>query len=203
MEFNISSNIREFERKLIRLQRQQVPFALSKAMNNTMFDVRRFEVGVTYPKAFAVKSPSFFRAIMRVDEATKINLVARLTDKSPGGRDYLQRHTEGGTKTPRGSNIAIPAQVRRRARGGVLNSKRPNKLLSDPKVFKGMIRGKPAIMRRMGRAKSRSIKVLYLLRPSVPIKKSFRFYEDGAKVVQRTLPGHFQTSFTRALATAR
>lgn len=198
---NIESNIKQFSRSLTQIERKQLPFATSKALNDTAFDVRKQIVNRTYPRDFTARNTRFISAALRVSKSTKAKLIASVFDRL--GRDYLQRHTTGGIKQPRGRNLAIPAQVKRRAQGGVTKANRPRQLLNKKKVFVTKTRsGQKVIMRR--RTKKRTpVEVLYVLEPSARIRKTFRFYEDGERVVATKFGPNFGKAWRRALATAK
>ena len=197
----LDSNIKQFSRTLRDIERKQLPFATSKALNDTAFDVRKQIVDRTFPRDFKQRNKRFISAALRVSKSTKKKLIASVSDRL--GREYLQRHTTGGIKRPRGRNIAVPAGVRIRSQGGVTKANRPRQLLNKPKVFitKGRS-GQKVIMRR--RTKKRTpAEVLYVLEPTARIRKTFRFYEDAQRVVAARFGLNFAKAWRKALATAR
>lgn len=201
MEINLASNVNDVMRNVSNLHRRQVPFALSQAMNEAAFEVRSEIVQRTYPRAFTVRNSRFINAVMRVAKATKSNLVASVFDQL--GRDYLERHSKGGTKTPKGQNLAIPSDnVARNAGGSVRAAQRPRNLLQRKDAFKLDVKGNSFIAKRDGKARY-PIRLLYLLEPRASIAKSFAFYEDAIKVVKERLPDAWSKAWGRAIRTAK
>ena len=121
MNINLTTNASKVQ-KAIQGFSKQMPFAMSQALNSTAFDIRRQIVDRTYPQSFNVKNKRFANAMFRVEKASKRKLSAAVFDRL--GKDYMAMQAEGGTKLPRGRNIAIPAgltnaqqQARYRAHG--------------------------------------------------------------------------------------
>ena len=174
----IVSNERQIIANTHTVERSIMPTVIRNSLNDTAFDIRKHTVDFTYPQAFQVRNKRFIGAALRVEKASKIKLSAAVFDRLH--REYLQRHTTGGTKFPRGRNIAIPAGVKRTKSGQISKANRPRALLNKPKVFKTKTRaGQELIIRRKGR-KGKNLEVLYILEPRARIKRTFRFYEATA-----------------------
>ena len=199
--FSVKSNVKQFSRGLSSIQRRQIPFATARALNDTIFGVRKRIVGRTWPRAVTVRNRRFMSTALRVEKATKRKQQVALFDRF--GRDFLPLQAEGGIKRPRGAHIAVPIQrnVRRTASGKVRKSQLPRVVLRKPKVFTGRIRSAhPAIAERTRKG---GLKLLYTLIRSAPIAKRFMFYEDAAASSARQFPRHLARRFTQALRTAR
>ncbi len=214
---DIDSNIDAALRDFTELERRQLPFALSGAMLDTAFDVRRRIVGSTYPEAFDVKNKRFAGVMFKVTKdgaAVRRGAAAGITRelRSAGevsvsvkdtlGRDYMQRHTRGGTKTPRGGSIAVPVTPGevRGASGRVLARNKPlalGKKRNHFTLYKGG--RKAAVMRRDGDA----LTAVYLFLKQAGIEKSFRFYEDAEQTALSVFSGHFDNRLARALRSMR
>lgn len=202
---SVKSNIKGFMRQLNRFQRRQIPFATSLALNDTIFQVRKRIVERTWRRSFKVRNRRFPGALFRVKKATKRNLTATLYDRL--GRASLDLHIDGGTKRPKGRHLAIPTgNVKRTATGKIGKAKRPSALLKKPRTFKlnwNDNTGMPAgIYQRVGK-KRLPIKMLFRLKPSARIKKSFPFYEDAQDTTRRAFDHNFARGLRRALRTAR
>ena len=104
MNINLTTNASKVQ-KAIQGFSKQMPFAMSQALNSTAFDIRRQIVDRTYPQSFKVKNKRFANAMFRVEKASKRKLCCRCV-RQAWQRLYMQ--AEGGTKLPRGRNIAIP-----------------------------------------------------------------------------------------------
>ena len=59
-----------------------------------------------------------------------------------------------------------------------------------------------AIYQRYGRGGSK-VRLLYVLQPSVRIRKRFRFYEDAQRITRSVSPKLFRRNFSQAIKTAR
>ncbi len=204
VQISITSNIKQFERNIRGIQRKQLPFATSVALNDTAFDVRKHIVEKTYKRDFQVRNTRFIGAALRVKKSTKRTLEASVFDKLD--REFLQRHTSGGVKRPRGAHIAIPSRELKAKRSGkgVPKSLRPRAALANKKTFITRLRssGQLVIMRRKTK-KSRPVSVLYLLEPTARIRKTFRFYDDAERVVSQRIGPNFARAWRKALRTAK
>lgn len=203
VRLDIRSNIREVSRGLDLLQRQQLPFAISRALNDSAFGVRKRIVSRTWPRAdLEVRNRGFIRASMRVKKASKVKLRASVYDRL--GRGFMPLQAEGGTKRPRSSSkLAVPINARRTAGGRIRKRDLPSSLRANPRAF--LIRAKSGhqmIVERQGRARL-PIRVLYHLTSSAVVDKSFAFYEDAEASSLRQFPRHFERRLRDALRTAR
>ena len=195
MKIGITSNILDVMASLKRVEKQ-IPFAQSRALNDTAFQIRQQIVQHTYPDSFTVRNSRFINAVLRVETANKTNLNARVYDKL--GRDYLERQAKGGIKIPKGSNLAIPGvrNVARTAGGAIRKADRPRSLINKKNVFKT----DKAILQRQ---KGQPLKVLYILEPSAKIPKRFPFYEDASRVANTKFKTNYQSALRNAMRTAR
>jgi len=196
---DINSNIDEVEQGATDFFRNQVPFATSLMLNASIKDVRRFIVGVTYPKAFQVRNAAFPGTMFRMNFSTKRNLEVELFDRLE--RDYMELHTTGGVKRPHsGRNLAIPINITRTGTGRIPKSKKPRSLTA--KKSTRIIRGKSGKNLIVEKYKGQTI-VRYVLSPTARISKSFRYYEDAEQVFLRVAPGHWDVAIARALRTSK
>jgi hypothetical protein len=193
--FGITTNIAQVMARLSKIEKQ-IPYAQSKALNDTAFQIRQQIVQRTYPDSFTVRNTRFINSVLRVETAKKTNLNARVYDKL--GRDYLERQAKGGVKTPKGSNLAIPGvrNMARTAGGAIRKADRPRSLINRKDVFKTP----KAIMQRQ---KGQPLKVLYILEPSANIPKRFPFYEDASKVANTKFKVNYKSALSYAMRTAR
>ena len=202
MNINLTTNASAVQKAMQGFSKQ-LPFAMSQALNATAFDVRKQIVDRTYPKSFNVKNKRFASAMFRVEKATKRKLSAAVFDRL--GKDYMAMQAEGGIKTPRGNNIAIPGRRNTRtATGKIPRARQPRQLLNNGKAYKTTLRGgQKAIVQPQGRGKNKSLKVMYVLEQTARIPKRFDFYEDANMIGKRNFDKNFSKAFARAKATAR
>jgi len=215
MQISVKSNISAFAKAMDAFGKNQMPFATAVALNDTAKDVRGKIINDTWPSDITQRNKNFMKAALtpiskRNGEvfATKRNLRAIVgTTRTKMQRDYLQRLTEGGTKTPRGRHLAIPSKdnnVTRLGGGAIKKADRPRQLLNRKGVFiQKLVRsGDMAIMRRVGKDRY-PLQMLYILEPSGQIKKQFDFYEDANATARRAFGKNFAKAFARAKKTAK
>ncbi len=209
ISISIRDDIARATKRLTGIQKKQIPIATASAINSTLFEARKHVVERTAPAAFEVRNKGFMTAALRVETASKSRLTGALFDHL--GRASLALHARGGTKRPRGGRLAIPAKFvagERTKTGKIPKRLKPAQLLTAPgprgrKAFVATFQnGQQAIVRRKTKKRS-PLDVLYLFERSARIRKTFRFFEDAAKVSRRSLPRQFSTAFRRAMATAR
>ena len=205
---DLDAAIRGFEE----LERQ-VPFVMAQALVDTAFDVRRTIVGSTYPNAFEVKNKRFPGVMFKVMQdgapfrggpgglarGLRATGEAEISVGDSLGRSgYMEVHTSGGVKKPRGATIAVPTTPSdvRGASGRVLKRNRPVTITKRKSHFLLKKGGrKVAIMKREGE----NLTAVYLFLPSANIDKSFRFYEDAERVALRVFSGHLDTRLARVM----
>jgi hypothetical protein len=191
----ISFDFSAFERKARQIDalQREVPFALSRALNEAALKTRQSLIDETWPKYVEVRNRHFLRAALRVEKASKGNLRVAVVDTL--GRGNLKLHAEGGTKRARG-RLAIPSKAVRRTAKGVARSQRPVNI-KNKVVRKGLI------FERTGKGENARLRLMYSLKPSAKIDKRVPFKEDFARSmraeVQRLFPQHLQ----HAMRTAR
>ena len=206
LEINVESNVSALTKAMDAFGKDQLPFATSRALNDAAFDVRNTIVEQTFTRSFNVKNKRFAGVAFKVDPAKKRKLEARVFDRLK--KDYLALQESGGTKRPRGNNIAIPTDEIRVTGRGVTKARRPRQLLqSGKRAFRTKSKtGQDIIAQRRGK-KRYPIKVLYVLEPQADIKPRFPFYEVGIKVAQdvfgKQLPIRFKEAKKDAFSKSR
>jgi hypothetical protein len=193
---SLSFDLSAFERKAQEIGGaiDQIPFALSTALNEAAFNTRQVLVQQTWPSHMSVRNPSFIGAALRVEKATKQTLAVAISDTGPaGGRANLSLHAKGGTKTARG-NLAIPdSKLKSRRTGrGVPKGLRPTAL---PNSFK---RG-DVIYQRVGKKGRDGLKLMYTLKPSAPIRADVPFEQDFVASMRNVMRTAFPAAMARAM----
>lgn len=199
----------DFERVAKRLDAfaDQIPFALAKSLNDAADIARRQIIDDTWPHHVSVRNSGFMNAALTTKgtRATKRKLSVVLYDRL--GRAGLQLHAVGGTKRPRGRNLALPsAKVAARRTGkGVPKNLRP---LALPNSFKqgDIIYQRVGKYQKAGKRSAakdtRGLKLMYTLKPSVRIRPDVPFYQDFASTMRREVPKAFNKNIKLAMATA-
>lgn len=175
---------------------RELPFALSRAMNATAFEVRRHIVETVWPRSVTLRNSRFAAAAIRVSKkADKRDLTVEIRDTL--GRAAFSRQADGGVRSPVAGrhHLAVPqSSIRRNAGGSVPRGKRPNSLVGKSGVFKN--RKGTAIMQRL---RGGRVRVLYVLTPSARISKRFPAYAEAARVWDRVFPYAFDGAMVSAL----
>lgn len=171
----------------------QVPFALSVALNEAAQLTRQHLITETWPRSVTVRNHNFMRAALRIEFSTKANLRVSIFDSL--GRAHLKLHAEGGTKQARG-RLAIPTSRVVRGASGVAQAQRPRNLPGA--VLKGNL-----LFRKVGRGKSSKLQLMYKLAASASLRKDVPFREDFATVMRHGVTKAFPTAMHRAMATRR
>lgn len=196
-EVRVTDNIADVRKKLTRLQRKQLPFAISLATNNVAFAYRKHVVDNVYPNAFPRARNRRFPAVaFRVEKSTKTRRRAAVYDRFR--RYFLDHHIDGRAKRPRGSALAVPVNARRTATGRI---RKADTFEGGGDTFVADLQGKgPAIWRRNKRGR---LSMLFVLKQQTPVRRTFRFYRIGKQFVRSRFPREFDKALKRALATAR
>lgn len=193
---DIQFNMSEFQKaaQSMGAALDQVPFALSQAMNDAVKAARRTIVFETWPRSVSVRNRSFMNATMRMEFADKRNLRVSLFETLKRG--HLAEHARGGSKQARG-RLAIPGTIVKRSRGaqGVPGALRPQAL---PNAF----RKGDAIYQRDAKHGGR-LKLMYVLKPSATIRKDFPAYETFAEIMGREMRRLFPEKVRAAMKTRR
>lgn len=186
-----------FEKMADRLKvaEQQIPFAISKAMNASAFATRQELVNDTWPRHVSVHNKNFARASLRVEPASKSDLQVRITDSGTGGRSLMGALADGGSKTAGGGALAVPVAGQRRGARGIVPSQRPRNL---KKAFK---KG-DAIYEIVGRGKKKRLKLAYILKPSVNLPKTVPLHEDFARSMRQEMEVRVPQAMLDAMKTA-
>ena len=207
---NVTTNLSTVTKALDAFGKNQMPFAMSQALNDAAFEVRKDTIERVWPRSITQRNPAFMKAMLMPirgdNRATKRRLRSIVQNYQTGTRnkDYLQRLAVGGIKRPNGNNIAIPANdMPTRAKGGVTIGNRPRNILNKPKVFKNRLPNGQEFIARRRTKKRYPLQMLYLLEPDGQVKKQFPFYEEAEKVGQRAFAQNFRKRFAQAKRTAR
>ncbi len=193
-------DFRDFQRAAANLGAfaDQIPFALSKTLNEAAAVTRKELIGDTWPKHVQVRNRAFLGAALRREFATKKSLRIAIAETGPAaGKGNLALHSEGGARRARRANLAIPSDKlkSRRTGKGVPKGMRPS-------VLPNSFRKGDVIYQRVG-PKKRNLKLVYVLRPSVNIPAAVPFESDFARVMRREVGAAFGANMRAAMATRR
>jgi hypothetical protein len=193
---------------------RQLPFAASKALNQTAKDVQAAERQEIRGE-FSLRREQFVLRTVKIergDWATKAKLEARV--RIDRERDILAKFTRGGQKRALGGgHIAVPVGPDRLVR----RTKRyPNiaarygpfryvgrSLRGEKRTF--IIPSGPdaGVYQRVGRGKRSRLQLLYAFERSVRIPRLLPYYDVARRVVNRRWAPNFTKSFDEAIRTAK
>lgn len=193
-QINIKSNVREVTRTLNRIQKKQIPFATSLALNKTAEftatnlnnDTRRY---FETPTPFTQRSFNYKRS-------NKRNLTARVFAK-PRQTQYLQYQVYGGTRRPTGRALLLPEDIRLNKYGNIPRNA-IQRLLARKDTFSGTVRGIPGIWQRRN-----GLRLLVAYEPKATYSPVYPYERLTRTYVDRSIEPFFRTALTRALRTAR
>ena len=104
MQVSVKSNIKEITKFTTNVQKKQIPFATSVAINNTLFDLKT-EMAKQMDKKLDRPTPFTKRGFF-INKAKKNLLIGVLLMKDIVA-NYMQYQIEGGTRTT-GKQIPVP-----------------------------------------------------------------------------------------------
>ncbi len=191
-------DMRQFEKKARQVgifARDQLPYAISRTLNDTMHqDTRPHIINVTWPAAFTVRNSGLPRAAIRVENSSKGERPWTAGVFDALGRAHLEDHARGGTKDAASGHLAIPNQkrVKLHARGKTpkpraLDRKIPSRALR-------VIKGKGIFVGRGGR-----LHAWFWFKKSAKLDKRFSFYRDFATVSTRGIRRRFPPRIQQAI----
>jgi hypothetical protein len=221
MQIDIRSDVKDLTKSLNRIQRKQIPFATSRAINTLAFDVRKtlqdgLDIHMDRPTPYTKRG-------VQVEKSTKKDLVAEVGFRSKTfgkGRgeatqaSYMKRQIEGGTRKARSKAIPVPVpkNLKTNKYGSIVRGKVKRLLQDKDKYFSGVPKGipdAPGIWQRMPanskRKKNRGGKIRMVIawEPKTQYKSRFPF----KRIVETTIKTNFRRRFDfelrEALKTAR
>ena len=173
----------------------QMPQACAWALNESIANARN-ELIQEWPGAVHARNSGFIAASLMRTFATKHNLVATIYDAIDRG--HLRELAVSGLHVPKlRAMLAVPINITKGSRG-VPQSMKPLNLKAS--FVKDFGRG-PAIWQRTSGGKGR--KLVYVLKPSVPIPAVWPAYVDFYDVVTREMAVNYGPAMMRAILTAR
>ena len=186
---SITSNIADVRGMLADLVQQQLPFALSRAVNTAALEARD-AFRATLPGHFIIRRPwATAKGAFPVTLSNKRDAVKRATIRVDPSRGFWDKFEEGGTKTGlAGRKLVVPLGARPSPRAVVPKNLQVRALhltATRTKAGKVQLKGergtfviktatRSLIMQRRPRA---GLRVLHEFRRSVPIRPMLHFHE--------------------------
>jgi hypothetical protein len=174
----------------------QMPFAISRALNDAADETYNSLIENTWPRSVKVRNSNFIRWALRTKFSTKLDLRVEIYDNTSDQRAHLSLHAEGGVKTPRGSRLAIPTTNVSRGAGGVSKNQSPQGLSN--KVVKGNL-----IFQSVGRGKNKKLRLMYVLAGSARQPMDVPFKADFETTMTDSASKHFKERMMQAMRTRK
>jgi len=197
----ITSNINEVIQGLNDLEKKQIPFAISKALNDTAFQAQK---ALTAQLIKKLDNPTpFTRKAIRVRKATKSRLYAEVYVNEVQAV-YLGRLYYGGVEKPKKRALIKPTKDLKLNKYGNIANKKIQKLLNNPKYFAGTVEGKGG--KRSGifrRYKNGRIKQIIMWVEKKEQKKRLEFDKTIEGIVRNNLDDNFAKALRFAIETMR
>jgi len=204
---NVQSNIKEFTRDLSRMAKEQIPYATSRAMNDTMVQAQEAEVSnvqAVFNNKVKWWNKANRRTGIRVEFSNKKNLTAAVYT----GAYFATMQEDGGIKRPhQGKRLAVPAQGIPKKYRNTPGASGAAKALKEPRTFifnggYGKRDFTPGIWQRKGK-KRLPIRLLFHWETAANIKPRFRFIATARDTVDKRFMRNFSQRLDQAIATAR
>ena len=214
MQISVKSDVDKALKGMSVLQRKQMPFAAALRLSMTAKKVMRVEQRILVkqldrPTPFTVKG-------VRWQGANKADFkLGRLHSRVyllPKQAEYLSFQIEGGTRTPKGTAIAVPtSNVKLNRYGG--GQGRIKWLLAKKNTFQGTINGVVGVWQRSKRGKGSrggsgtigqsGLKLQVAYENSTQYQPRFDFYGIGERSVRTNIGKEMDKAIARALRSAK
>ena len=218
MQISVKSDVKQLTKSLTRIQRKQIPFATSKALNNVAFDVRKalqdgLETHLDRPTPYTKRG-------VQVEKSTKKKLIAEVGFRSKTfGKgqgsvtqaEYMERQIKGGLRMPKGSAIPVPIvkNLKLNKYGALTRNKVNNALGNKNKFFSGKPKGAKGkgtgegIWERYGGKRNPKIKMIISWNKTTDYQARFPFKNIVTQSVRKNFRKRFDNAIREALKTAR
>ena len=157
MQISVKSDVDKALKSMSRLHKKQVPFAAALGLSMTAKKVAKVEQRMMVrkldrPTPFTIKGVRWERADKKDFATGRLHSRVYLM---PTQAEYLRFQIEGGTRTPRGTAIAVPTSNVKLNRYGNLagGQGRIKRLLAKKNTFQGIIGGVAGVWQRPKRGK--------------------------------------------------
>lgn len=221
MNISVKADIKQLTKGLNKIQRKQIPFATSKALNTLAFDVRKTLQDIL-PEYIDKPTPYTIRGI-QVEKSTKKKLVSKVGFRSETfgkGKGvvtpakYMELQIKGGTRTPKGRAIPVPVSKNMKPnKFGNIVKGRINKLLADKDSYfsgipKGMGPKESGIWQRMPANSKRKkpggkIRMVIAWEDKVQYRSRFPFKKLVSMTIKKNFKLRMDFSLRQALKSAR
>jgi len=197
-DISIGFDLAPFRRWVSDLVKKQIPFATALATTRVAKDAQA-ELQDEIDEHF-ISRTKFVERGVRIKAASKARPIAHV-----GSRDeFMRLQAEGGTKEGQGDGVAVPVGARLRPTSRTPPGKWPGAVLKKARHFTQKLpSGDKGVFRRMGRGRSRKVRLLWHLTNKVNVPKRWPIRETVERVVRKQWRKRAKEALRQALKTAR
>ena len=214
LNIDLSANIKEVSKQLSIREKRQIPFATSRALNDTAFNIARKDLPKFANRIFTGGAVPFtkrgFKFIKSNKKRGSQNFLTAFVfiDKLQGA--YMKFQIDGGIRKPKRKAILIPTNKLRVNKYGNITRATRSRIINDKfKYFKGVPRGRfgelyEGIWERSG--DNQKIRMVAKYKDDARYNKKFPFPTIVEKLVNNRTKGfraRFEQRLKEALASAR
>ena len=209
MRISVVAETKKLTKHLNRIQKKQIPFATSKALNAVAFDARSF-IQKSLPRKLDRPTKGIISSV-QVEKSKKKNLVAivgfaglgfKSTKWKESPAKIMRRQIEGGTRSAKSKAIPVPIvrNIKLNKFGNLPRTKIKTLLAKPDKYFSGKPKGRDAgVYERIKTKNKRGLKML------VNYEKTTQ-YQGGRfplrKIVEAAVRNKYRKRFDAALRNA-
>ena len=197
---SVSADVKKAKKKLNRIQKKQIPFALSNAINDVAFHAKK-NVEPAAMKQYLDRPARFTTNSFHLNRSTKKTLVGRILIR-PNRWNYLKYVVLGGASTRVGRDHAIPLDDSLLNRYGALPRNKAGRLAKQRDHFAMTVKGTDYIFKRTG-ARHKVIRPVIVFKKTTTQTKLYPLWQATIKSVGRRFPSTFDRRLKFALKTAR
>ena len=212
IEVSVQSNIRDVASRLTRIEREQLPYATSRALTKTVFQLKSDTAPESMRKEM-VAPVRYTLGGIRYKGATKTNLKASVYVEN-GRLKYLRHVATGKDREPiTFPYVMVPIGLDRLGgRGRVINNRLARsyraQLLAKDDHFEAQIRNTKGIWQRVGPpgvrgGQPRNIRLVVLYLPRTTYRQTWNFYQALAKRAGSIFSYELNDALLAALASAK
>jgi hypothetical protein len=219
MEVVIKSNIEQVTKNLSRIQRKQIPFATSMAINDTAFGLqkeikRQMPIKLDRPTPWTI-SGVLVRKSKKTDlEAYVYMAGARGLPKSSLDRNqYIKYQVSGGTRHPKKRKIPVPYKNIKANKYGSMPKGKVKSLIAKRDVFVGNVKGIDGIWQRghydqsgafyTTKGRASSVRLLVAFENNADYKPKLPYQRISEGYTAHKFEPNFRRALAKALASAK
>jgi hypothetical protein len=179
----------------IGVMRDQVPYAFSRVLNDSMFIAKDYLSETVWPQHVSVKNPRFPRVVLHIERSDKHNLTAAIVETTPGGAS-LQHHQSGGTRIAK-NMFAIPMDWYKalyETQHGLRVNARPAALIQRKKGV--IVTDKGIYVVYNGR-----MRLAFIFKKQVQMKADVPFEQEFARIVSYVIDRELEPALMMAMRT--